>query len=258
MKVVKSSNIKVYPCSNRNPSYDINSRYPTEYNIVSVVNRLVDMKSFCVTTFDSLPEDLDSFLFNVNGYLFDIDSSAIQGLADQLKGLADQLNGASMDGKQLYACICVGYIDNNSKYCELLPSKQYVSGGSVSTVSSGDSSPMDDDTSSEENVVGSEGLDKQFNGVVFIVGDPVECGHNLSGWETTGADNNSGIFGQFTPIYSNLGSYKKFILPIMEATYDSTNKINIISVPKESRVKFATTRDGTKRSVVIDDGELSD
>ena len=77
---VYSDNIRVYPCSNRNPESDYMARLTTEYNLVSIINRLVDMKSFCVSTFYSHSLDsisyISEFMFNINGYLFNLNNVA--------------------------------------------------------------------------------------------------------------------------------------------------------------------------------------
>ena len=102
--LVQSSNIDVYPCTNRSFSGDVNSRYHTEYNLVSIVNRLVDRKSFCVST-SVVSSD---FTFNIGGYLFTLDSEGVAAV----KGICSE------QYPYVYACICVGTRGN---YQELLP-----------------------------------------------------------------------------------------------------------------------------------------
>ena len=95
MSKVSSAGIRVYPCGNRSADIDINARFTTEYNLISIVNRLVDMKSFCV---DDVTDNMTSFSFNINGYLFTISG------ADNIKDIKNLCNS---DKKYVYAGICV-------------------------------------------------------------------------------------------------------------------------------------------------------
>jgi hypothetical protein len=48
--LVGSDKIKVFPCGNRDPKYNRDSKYTTEHNLISMVNRLVDRDSFVITS----------------------------------------------------------------------------------------------------------------------------------------------------------------------------------------------------------------
>ena len=74
MGFISSDNILVFPCGRRESKYDITARLTTEYNLVSIINRLVDKESFLVTDiafstgFTTTSTTL--FSFNIGGYLF--------------------------------------------------------------------------------------------------------------------------------------------------------------------------------------------
>ena len=70
-----SNKIKVFPCGGRNINYDPLARLTTEQNLVSIINRLVDMDSFIVTTHASnqeMDDSIEEYIFNINGYLFTV------------------------------------------------------------------------------------------------------------------------------------------------------------------------------------------
>ena len=70
-----SDKIKVFPCGGRNINYDPLARLTTEQNLISIINRLVDMDSFIVTTHASNQEmdnSIEEYIFNIDGYLFTV------------------------------------------------------------------------------------------------------------------------------------------------------------------------------------------
>lgn len=68
-----SNGIKVFPCGGRDSADDPLARLTTEYNLVHIINRLVDKKSFIVTPYDQ-GEDISNmeneYMINIGGYLF--------------------------------------------------------------------------------------------------------------------------------------------------------------------------------------------
>jgi hypothetical protein len=74
MGFIASDKIAVFPCGRRNTTSDPYARLTTEYNLVSIINRLVDNDSFIVTnrTYSAggLAADEEEFSFNIGGYLF--------------------------------------------------------------------------------------------------------------------------------------------------------------------------------------------
>lgn len=72
---LNSDQIKVFPCGGRNINYDPLARLTTEQNLISIINRLVDMDSFIVTTHASNQEmdnSIEEYIFNIDGYLFTV------------------------------------------------------------------------------------------------------------------------------------------------------------------------------------------
>lgn len=78
MGYIDSANIKVFPTTQRQ-TQDASARMMTEYNLTSIINRLVDKKCFVISS-DTLDSDgyfvIDNsrFEFNLFGYYFSIES----------------------------------------------------------------------------------------------------------------------------------------------------------------------------------------
>jgi hypothetical protein len=74
MGFISSDNILVFPCGRRKSKYDITARLTTEYNLVSIINRLVDKESFLITDIALSAgfaiSEKTLFSFNIGGYLF--------------------------------------------------------------------------------------------------------------------------------------------------------------------------------------------
>ena len=127
---INSSNIKVFPCGGRNKIFDPLARLTTEYNLVSLINRLVDMDSFIVTThakdtdIKKIP-DSEFYQINVGGYLFTITSinNIPQFLKNEDPGDSIYLNAtirvdsyADSDYQQLGSLQPISEVDPDSKY----------------------------------------------------------------------------------------------------------------------------------------------
>ena len=83
---IGSNNINVFPCGSRNKNFDPFARLSTEYNLISIINRLVDKDSFIVTTHPKnmdLSNDKEPYIINIKGYLFTI-SIGVQGIINNL------------------------------------------------------------------------------------------------------------------------------------------------------------------------------
>ena len=266
---VISNNIRVYPCSNRNPESDYTARLTTEYNLVSIINRLVDMKSFCVSTFQgcylgddttkSLISSINEFMFNINGYLFNLNNITADadkpGQFTQLVSYLKEQFDIAETNNTLYACICVGQSSDNSPFIELLSSTEAPSSASSTALSQ----EQIKSGSYLGNMDVKDGGDTYFNGVTFVVGQWIEPGERGQNWQKIAAAGDTSIFGKFTTDSSGT-TVKKFILPIVqvETTAEEGGKTvaSTFSVPQDSRVKFATIKNGSVRSVTIDDGVL--
>ena len=190
---ISTSNINVYPCANRTGT-DINAYMNTEYNIVSIVNRLVDQKSFVVS---NAIESSSKFVFNINGYLFTVDST--------------ELTGKTVKNNYLYAIICVGETSVGNTPTTTTTFKELI--------------PIDVDVS--------EGMDNSgvFNGVVFKNFGTLLT--NVSGWQTsyTSTISSDSIFQGIT--ISNSGNSQNitlYTLPILFRS--SSDKYTIPDISK--------------------------
>ena len=79
MAFLKSKKVKVFPCGGRAKQYDPLARLTTEYNLVSLINRLVDKNSFIVTSHNNgedISNKTDDYIINIDGYLFTIEGGA--------------------------------------------------------------------------------------------------------------------------------------------------------------------------------------
>ena len=85
-----SNSIKVFPTTKRDDRYDRNARFPSEFNLTSLVNRLTSRDAFVISGFEvnSASNTLSGGSCNINGYYFvvnDADNPVNQSLSD-LKG----------------------------------------------------------------------------------------------------------------------------------------------------------------------------
>lgn len=110
MAYISSDDVTVFP-SSRRPGYPL-SKYSTEYNLTSIVNRLIDTdndegaKGFVIT--DSITNGTNEIEFNIKGYYFKVSLSEIISMAH---------TGAWYT---VYAIIKLNtYVDNVEKYIEL-------------------------------------------------------------------------------------------------------------------------------------------
>lgn len=119
MSFIKSNSIKVFPCGGRNSEFDVAAKLTTEYNLVSIINRLVDQKSFVVSdtvpsiTPGSSPSTFTTdFVFNLNGYLFSTTDATFGGLIN---------NENEVKGNYIVAYIYPEGYGNGGAYTQLSP-----------------------------------------------------------------------------------------------------------------------------------------
>ena len=77
---IHSDNIRIFPCANRSAAYANTSRRTTEYNLVSIINRLVDRDYFVLqgVTDESVTADTAvAYVFNIHGYIVETTLGAI-------------------------------------------------------------------------------------------------------------------------------------------------------------------------------------
>ena len=112
MAYINSNNIEVFPCGGRFEKFDPLARFTTEYNLVSLINRLVDKNSFIVTNIEdhvNMADSQELFQFNIGGYLFTVKTG--------FKGILKSLEGTGT-GKYIIAKINV---QNYANYMQLAP-----------------------------------------------------------------------------------------------------------------------------------------
>lgn len=71
---ILSNNIRVFPTTQRE-NVDPSAKFTTEYNLTSLLNKLLDRKAFVITSDDDLvctSKVIDSLEFNIMGYFFSI------------------------------------------------------------------------------------------------------------------------------------------------------------------------------------------
>ena len=73
---ILSNNIRVFPTTQRE-NVDPSAKFTTEYNLTSLLNKLLDRKAFVITSddyFKCINKIVDSLEFNIMGYFFSINS----------------------------------------------------------------------------------------------------------------------------------------------------------------------------------------
>ena len=82
MTNISSDYIKVFPSVKRNIAKDSTARFTTEYNLVNLINRLTNKRSFVIDITDG-QNGAPAFLsFNIDGYYFELNSNGCQSLTD--------------------------------------------------------------------------------------------------------------------------------------------------------------------------------
>lgn len=117
---LNSLNVKVFPSTLRN-TFDPSARLTTEYNLCSIINRLVDQESFVISS--NIEDTI--FYFNIHGYIFSVKSSEINKSAFEIIKEKTNWIASSQPGSNsvIYAHIFVKYdhspgldIDNIDNY----------------------------------------------------------------------------------------------------------------------------------------------
>ena len=70
MPYINSNAINVFPCANRGTAYNLQSRLTSEYNLTNIINQLIDVDSFVITT--QINSDQKALSFNIHGYYFNV------------------------------------------------------------------------------------------------------------------------------------------------------------------------------------------
>lgn len=232
MGFINSGNIKVFPTTQRSEK-DSSARMMTEFNLTSIINRLVDKKCFVIST-DQIDSDgyfaIDSgrFEFNIFGYYFSVSS-----VEEILKAIN---------------------ISENITLYDLIKYKPHVD-GEPSAILFNESDLTD---SSKLHIVARIKISGNTNNI-----------NNMSWQRLDGTDKDDKYEGIEFALesatkfnensYYTYGSTKVFsILELIDRPYTNqdksiTTKYNL-RIPANSKVKFATS--SINQSIRIDDGRL--
>lgn len=267
-----SNKIKVFPCGGRNINYDPLARLTTEQNLISIINRLVDMDSFIVTTHASNQEmdnSTEEYIFNIDGYLFTVPNGVganniIETTLDDYfttNDITKLTEGTSYYllahiRKETYQGVTNDRV--SMTYTQLSPTAE-----TTSVIDSLIKVEIADPATLEEIDLGAVTIYK-YNDTQYVqkIGDIYyQCD----------AD---GVLFQSLTAYTILDSSSKFnglefIITTDKSSYTNTavDKYLILFEYKQSakkwyeyensKVKFKTINGGSRRSVTIDDGELT-
>lgn len=234
MSNLKSDVVKVFPTTLRKIK-DSSARMMTEFNLTSIINRLVDKKCFVISSnrFDGENYVFDSarFEFNMGGYYF-----SIKSIADIL----DLFGDGALD-TETGVCTCT--LDNQAGDDPLLNTYYITAEIKV----------KNHQTDGKENIswnqlqgtdtnLDTEDLnDDEYSGLTFDLTTTTPTDLQISG--TTETKNISGN-------NENITTFKFAILELFNPN-ENTYKVRI---PEESKLRFQSTPEN--KSFTIDDGEL--
>ena len=113
-----SDNIKIFPVANR-PKKDPAGRLTTEYNLTSLINKLLDVEGFVVTDTDNSVET-GAFDFNLHGYFIHIEhiETLISGVNSD-KGNGDYYN-------YIYAVLGISSIESSNQRVDSISGIDYI------------------------------------------------------------------------------------------------------------------------------------
>lgn len=127
---IQSNNIKVFPTSKRDDAQDRNARLTSEQNLISIVNRLADKRSFIIG--DGLKvsgETITPGACNINGYWFNIlnavNISSLKAVKDQFLCFKISLTKSTLSNPLMFEEIQNGDMDNEYKGLEIVIVNSY-------------------------------------------------------------------------------------------------------------------------------------
>lgn len=248
-----SNKIKVFPCGGRAIKYDPLARLTTEQNLISIINRLVDMNSFIVTTHASNQEmnnSIEEYIFNIDGYLFTVPNGvgAKNIIETALSAFTSNSSNKLTEGTSYYLLTHIRketYQGSNNDgvlmtYTQLSPTTETTPGD-------------------YEN--GILDANEKFNGLEFII-TPKSTASNYS---NTTTDKYLILF-ECKCIMEQNNKDGKYYLDTTDGNYkpipsgyagDKYSFVGRWYEYEDSKIKFKTTINGLQRSVTIDDGVLN-
>ena len=282
LNFVKSENIRIFPCGGRNATLDAAARLTTEYNLVSIINRLVDQGSFVITpSYSYVANNTNEFTFNIGGYLFTLNAYGVNELIELIKNvksgtnettsLIDTSTGTAVSGKKL--CL-VAYIEP-TKYGESSPFQELGCLDTTNTeaVYSAGLLDVDKGTVDGQTVYRFCGVSFQWceldtaaditiNDLVEVRYDYHKTTANTYVWARTKVSSKD----YFIAAYKDRAGDGSIDTTTQAPFYIPNNETQLVllyadentalSIPADSKIRFETSRDGYNRSCRIDDGVL--
>lgn len=230
MTNLNSSQIRVFPTTTRTTT-DPQARLMTEYNLTSLINKLVDKEAFVITT--NLQDVL--FSFNIQGYIFSVQAqnTSYPGILELIDNTVEYAKGYT-----LRASISINRDIGTEDVITGVPLKtwaQLKGNDTENGLYTGVSFEWIESTSTSTSTV--SGTDYSYSL------DILRC-------ESVDGTFPEGESDEFTTEDNLVSLSGKFIrLP---------DKKNLLfAICPSSKIKFETNKEGTNRSVRIDDGELN-
>lgn len=102
---IKSTDVSVYPASNRDDSSDRYAKLNIEHNLINIINRLVGVDSFIIEglSVNESGTAIEAGLCNIHGYLFRLKETSISNIQKATAGYCLGLKirvGKNADGKE--------------------------------------------------------------------------------------------------------------------------------------------------------------
>ena len=222
ISVIGSTNIRVFPTTLRENA-DPSAKFTTEYNLTSLLNKLLDVEAFVTNAYSSKiitvnnnSYILDKIDFNIMGYFFSIRDLDIKDILTK-NGNTGYIN----------ACITINQQQDPT-------STNFTNWWQL----------QGNDTTVTNN----------YNGLTLSFSSTNTFRHRNDS-QRGDSGYNLGELVSNVQMDENANTYT-YTFTILHYNKISDSSYQI-TVPQESRIKFQTTYNGLHQSVAIDDGELT-
>ena len=216
MSYLNSNRVRVFPTTQRE-KFDPAAKFTTEYNLASLINKLLDTKAFVLSDNVSTNNNiLNKLEFNIMGYYFFIENVDLSNLTDY----------ATTSNTFLNATIKITEAQYNA-------AESTDVGGNEVTSSLNNWWKLEGDDNNDDN---------SYSGISF-------SWQNSSTFETGEQSNQKD--DNINESESTDGKYIVYTFTILKR-----NSSGGYEIPQESKIRFKTSKSGSKHSLMIDDGEL--
>ena len=221
---IKSNDIRVFPTTLRETT-DPSAKFTTEYNLTSLLNKLLDRKAFVITPDSAIrvtrgidnKYHIDTLEFNIEGYFFVVNN---------------------LDLSSIIGSSTTGYINASIKVAR----QDYTEGTQFKNwwqLQGADEASIDNPNQLMYNGINF----KSAASATFKTMDEYISGPDI------------GIVESYDGATAEDGDVATYTFTILQ--YDTQNpEGSKFWIPADSRIKFQTNKDGTQHSLAIDDGEL--